>query len=217
MTWPWKISSNKAKLVLRAKSGVFGLKWTRFVYKVHFFGKRRSHGVEGGGAGGSPPLFGQNLWTKFSPFHQCLFDFMLCSTFPVSHCSVARTEMFPAAYANTFCFQRKLFVSFPTFCREKNVEIMLKWCCRSGTASRGTRCWRPTSPAPYSSLSASTSSRWSLFQSEFGNKNELVCSPNHTWSIPPQKSLVNIILFRPNYLSITSRWSLFQSEFSNKN
>ena len=121
-----------------------------------------------GGAGGSPPLFGQNLWTKFSPFHQCLFDFMLCSTFPVSHCSVARTEMFPAAYANTFCFQRKLFVSFPTFCREKK---MLKWCCRSGTANRGTRCWRPTSPAPYSSLSASTFSRWSLFQSEFGNKN----------------------------------------------
>ena len=34
--------------------------------------------------------------------------------------------MFPAAYANTFCFQRKLFVSFPTFCREKNVEMMFK-------------------------------------------------------------------------------------------
>ena len=62
----------------------------------------------------------------FSPLPLCLFDFIFCSTFPVSHCSVARTEMFPAAYANTFCFQRKLFVSFPTFCREKNVEMMFK-------------------------------------------------------------------------------------------
>ena len=124
--------------------------------------------------------------------------------------------MFPAAYANTFAFKGNFLFLFQRFV-EKKCWNEVQTCCRSATASRGTRCWRPTSPAPYSSLSASTFSRWSLFQSEFGNKNGLVCSPNQTWSILPQKILVNLILFRPNYPSISSRWSLFQSEFSNKN
>ena len=91
------------------------------------------------------------------------------------------------------CLCKYLLLSEETFCFFSNVLSRKKcWndvqtCCRSDTASRGTRCWRPTSPAPYSSLSASTSSRWSLFQSEFGNKNGLVCSPNQTWSVLPQK------------------------------
>ena len=58
--------------------------------------------------------------------HRSLFIFDAHSFSFYRHCIVARTKMFGAAYANTPCYERKLFVSFPPSCfkwKLKNLNL----------------------------------------------------------------------------------------------
>ena len=62
------------------------------------------------------------------------------------------------------------------------IRIILKQMLRSDTASSETRCWRLISPVPSSSTSASTSSRWLLYQSKFSYIQSDNNTPSH-WCV----------------------------------